>query len=153
MIDSTNAFLPEPIYKSEEKNIKVATPDILLDNDTLSLETKSDYLFATIGGTELLSISRHDLINSPYNNGYTTLKDAGSVFTDQQAIVFRDSSRSIFNTFTIDLNYHIPQQTENPLIQNDLDSGTITINLKNLQQDYIVETEVLSAGTVINATI
>jgi hypothetical protein len=150
MVDSTNAFLPEPIYKSEEKNIKIATPDILLDNELLSLETMGDYVFATIGGTELLSVSRHDLINSPYNNGYTTLKDAGTVFTDQDTIVFKDSSRSIFNTFTIDLNYHIPQQTENPLIQNDLSSGTVTINLKNLQQDYIVETQILSAGTVIN---
>jgi hypothetical protein len=153
MVDSTNAFLPEPIYKTENKNVKVATPDILLDNESLSLETMGDYVFATIGGTELLSVSRHDLINSPYNNGYTTLKDAGTVFTDQQAIVFRDSSRSIFGTFTIDLNYHIPQEAANPLIQNDLDSGTITISLKNLQQDYIVETEVLSAGTVINGTI
>jgi hypothetical protein len=153
VVDSTNAFLPEPIYKTEARGVKVATPDILLDNESLSLETMGDYVFAEIGGIEILSVSRHDLINSPYNRGYTPLGDAGTVFRDQQAIVFIDGSRNIFNTYTIDLNYHIPQIAENALIENDLESGNITINLKNLQQDYIVEVEILSAGTVVNDTI
>jgi hypothetical protein len=153
VVDSTNSFLPEPIYKSQEKGIKIATPDILLDNETLSLETMGDFVFAEIGGTELLSVSRHDLINSPYNNGYTPLVDAGTVFKDQNAIVFKDGSKNIFNTFTIDLNYHIPQSSANPLIQNDTTSGTVTINLKNLQPDYIVETEIISSGTVFSGTI
>jgi len=153
MVDSTNSFLPEPIYKSEEKNIKIATPDILLDNELLSLETMGDYVFAEIGGIELLSASRHDLINSPYNNGYTPLGDAGTVFTNQNAIVFKDGSKNVFNTFTIDLNYHIPQLSGNKLIENDTVSGTVTINLKNLQIDYIVETEIISSGTVFSGTI
>ena len=112
-----------------------------------------DFVFAEIGGTELLSVSRHDLINSPYNNGYTPLTDAGTVFKDQNAIVFKDGSKNIFNTFTIDLNYHIPQSSVNPLIQNDTTSGTVTINLKNLQIDYIIETEIISSGTVFSGTI
>jgi len=153
MVDSTNAFLPEPIYKTEKSGVKVATPDILLDNESLSLETMGDYVFASIGGIELLSTSRHDLINSPYNNGYTPLKDAGSIFENKEAIVFVNGSRNVFNTYTIDLNYHIPQASENLLIENDLDSGTITISLKNLQADYIVEVEILTAGTVVNDTI
>jgi hypothetical protein len=100
-----------------------------------------------------LSASRHDLINSPYNNGYTPLGDAGTVFTNQNAIVFKDGSKNVFNTFTIDLNYHIPQLSGNKLIENDTVSGTVTINLKNLQIDYIVETEIISSGTVFSGTI
>lgn len=153
MVDSTNAFLPEPIYKTEKSGIKVATPDILLDNESLSLETMGDYVFSAIGGLELLSASRHDLINSPFNDGYTPLGDAGTIFDKKSAIVFTDASRNIFNTYTIDLNYHTPQLGENPVLINDLESGTITINLKNLQPDYIIEVEILSSGTVINDTI
>jgi hypothetical protein len=153
MIDSTNAFLPEPIYMTEKGNVKVATPDILLDNESLSIETRGDYSFATVGGIELLSASRHDLIDSPYNEGYTPLTDAGTVFNNQPAIVFNDGSRNIFNTYTIDLNYHTPQLPENELIQLDTSSGTVIVTLKNLQQDYMVEVEVVSAGTVFNDTI
>jgi hypothetical protein len=153
MVDSTNAFLPEPIYVSEKSGIKIATPDILLDNETLSYDAMSQYSLASIGGIELLSASRHDLINSPYNDGYTPLSDAGTIFNNQPSIVFNDGSKNVFNTYTIDLNYHIPQLSENPIIETDTDSGVTTINLKNLQQDYIVEVEILSAGAVLNDTI
>jgi hypothetical protein len=153
MVDSTNAFLPEPIYVTEKGSIKVATPDILLDDETLSIETRGDYSFATVGGIELLSASRHDLINSPYNEGYTPITDAGNVFNNQPAIVFSDATDNIFNTYTIDLNYHTPQLPENPLIQLDTSSGTVIISLKNLQQDYVVEVEIVSAGTVLNDII
>lgn len=153
MVDSTNAFLPEPVYVTEKKNVKVATPDILLDDPMVSLETMADYGFASVAGIELLSASRHDLINSPYNNGYTPITDAGSVFTNIPSIVFDDSSKNIFNTFTIDLNYHTPQLDENPLIESDTSSGNIIISLKNLQQEYIVEVETLITGIVIDDTI
>lgn len=153
MVDSTNSFLPEPIYVTEGRGVKVATPDILLDDSIPSIETMVDYGFASIAGIELLSASRHDLINSPYNNGYTAMTDAGGVFENIPSIVFDDSSRNIFNTFTIDMNYHIPQLDENTLIESDTSSGNIIISLKNLQPDYIVEVETLISGTVINDTI
>jgi hypothetical protein len=153
MVDSTNAFLPQPIYVLERGGVKVATPDILLDNEQLSLETRGDYSFATVGGIELLSASRHDLINSPYNDGYTPMTDAGSVFQNQPSIVFSDASKNIFNIYTIDLNYHTPQLPENPLIQFDASSGTAIITLKNLQPDYVVEVEIVSSGAVLNDTI
>jgi hypothetical protein len=153
MVDSTNAFLPQPIYVAERGGIKIATPDILLDNEVLSLETMGDYSFAAIGGIELLSASRHDLINSPYNDGYTPMSNAGSVFENQPSIVFNDGSRNVFNTFTIDLNYHTPQLSGEFNILSDPDSGTITISLKDLQQDYLVEVEIYSGGTILNDTI
>lgn len=153
MVDSTNAFLPEPIYVSEKSGIKIATPDILLDNESLSYDTMSQYSLSSIGGIELLSASRHDLINSPYNDGYTPLSDAGTVFNNQPSIVFNDGSKNVFNTYTIDINYHTPQLAENPIIETDTGSGVVTINLKNLQQDYVVEVEIFSAGIVLNDTI
>lgn len=157
MVDAVNDFLPEPQYKAPiEAGTKVATPDILVSEDQIQIDTMADYIFPMIGGQEILSVSRSDLINSPYNNNYTPLLDAGNVFNNEVPIRSSDGTNNVFNAYTINLNDHIPQGTTSNGVQpveSDITSGLITINLKNLRPDYRVEIEILRDGQILDDII
>jgi hypothetical protein len=150
MLDSTSSFLPEPIYKQKSAGIKIATPDILLDTDRLSINTMQEYTFATIGGIELLSASRHDLIDSPLNKEYTPVVDAGTRFSSTKEISVTDGSANIFGSFEIDISKHIVYDSANTVSVVD---GNIVIQLKNLKSNYYVEVEVFSDVSPINVII
>lgn len=157
MVDAVSEFLPEPEYKrNASAGTKVATPDILLSEDQIQVDTMADYVFPMIGGQEILSTSRSDLINSPYNNNYTPLLDAGNVFNNEVPIRVADGTTSVFNTYLINLNDHIPQGTTSAGVQpieSNLTTGLITINLKNLRENYRVEVEILKDGQILDGTI
>ena len=140
------------------KGVQVASPDIVLDDPYISTESMADYIFATIGGTEILSASRSDLIDSPLNRNYTPLGDAGVGFPTETAIPFDDNSVNTFRGFSIDMNAHIPSDhTLYPVIQPGLTNadpnGTVKINLKDLRSGYYVEIQILTSGEVINGII
>ncbi|MCF8135658.1 MAG: hypothetical protein K9J32_09255 [Synechococcus lacustris] len=156
MVEATNQFLPVPIYVTNKAGTKTATPDLIITEDQISIDTMADYVFPMIGGQEILSVSRSDLINSPFNNNYTPLLDAGSAFTNELPIRFIDASPNIFNTYLVNLNDHIPQGTaSSPVspVESDTTSGTITINLKNLRTNYRVEVEMLKNGSIVSGII
>lgn len=154
MVDTRNAFLPEPIYKIQGKSgsVKVATPDILLDDPKLSFELMTDYTFSTIGGTEILSATRTDLVDSPYNNGYTVLRGVGKTFRKPQSITFSDNSNTVFGSFNIDLNDHLLENQIDSVTSNTT-SGTVTIALNNLKRTYRLEIELFIDVEEINGTI
>jgi len=141
MLNSTSDFLAEPIYRQRDAGIKIATPDILLNTDRLSINTMEEYTFASISGIELLSVSRHDLIDSPLNNEYTPLVDAGTRFSSTIEIPVTDGSNSVFGSFEIDINKHIVYDAANTISVVD---GNIVIQLKNLKSNYYVEVEIFS---------
>jgi hypothetical protein len=159
MVSAVNPFLPEPIYTRIRKGIQIASPDVVLDDPYISVESMGDYIFATIGGTEILSATRSDLIDSPLNRNYTAIQDAGTAFTKENAISFNDNSSNTFRGFAIDLKKHVPENNvSHPLIEPELDSdqnpnGNVRINLKDIKPGYYVDVEILTNGNVINGTI
>ena len=152
MVDSVNAFLPAPLYKTEINGVKVATPDIVLDDPELSPDTMVNYVFAAIGGTEILSASRSDLINSPLNNGYTVLVDAGKTFRKRQSIIFTEVSENIFNSFGINANEFLLQDAAQ-VVTSDPDTGIITISLNGVKSRYFIDVEIINNVQEINGTI
>ena len=152
MVDSVNAFLPAPLYKTEIKGVKVATPDIVLDDPELAPDTMVNYVFAAIGGTEILSASRSDLINSPLNNGYTVLSDAGKTFRKRQSIIFTEVSENIFNGFGIDANEFL-LENEGQIVTSDPATGIITISLNGVKSRYFIDVEIINNVQEINGTI
>jgi hypothetical protein len=153
MVNSVNPFLPEPIYAKIKKGVQVASPDIILDDPYMSVESMADYIFATIGGTEILSASRSDLIDSPLNKNYTPIADAGAAFVGEPSISFSDSSENIFIGYGIDLNRHVPiDDIAYPLVE-DGTNGTIKINLRDMKPGYYVEVEILTNGDLVDGTI
>jgi hypothetical protein len=152
VVDSVNAFLPAPLYKTEINGVKVATPDIVLDDPELSPDTMVNYVFAAIGGTEILSASRSDLINSPLNNGYTVLVDAGKTFRKRQSIIFTEVSENIFNSFGINANEFLLQDAAQ-VVTSDPDTGIITISLNGVKSRYFIDVEIINNVQEINGTI
>jgi len=152
MVDSVNAFLPAPLYKTEIKGVKVATPDIVLDDPELAPDTMVNYVFAAIGGTEILSASRSDLINSPLNNGYTVLSDAGKTFRKRQSIIFTEVSENIFNGFGIDANEFLLENA-GQIVTSDPATGIITISLNGVKSRYFIDVEIINNVQEINGTI
>jgi hypothetical protein len=161
MVSAVNPFLPEPIYARIKKGVQVASPDILLDDPYMSIESMGDYIFATIGGTEILSASRSDLIDSPLNRNYTPLADAGTGFSREEGISFDDNSFNTFRGFAIDLNRHVPSDhVLHPLLNSGLTKdaipvpdGTAIISLRDVKPGYYLEIEILTNGQVINGII
>lgn len=141
-IDSTNAFLPEPIYSSNKNGVKVARPDIILDDESLSIETMTDLLFEDIGGQEILNTSRSDLINSPYNIRYQPIKNLSKIaaqYNSQNMINFSGVASDVLN-FPINLDKSIPQFLD-PFISIDETTGDMIINLINIGKYDQVEVQ------------
>jgi len=153
MVSAVNPFLPEPIYSRVRRGIQIASPDIVLEDPYLSLDSMTDYVFATIGGTEILSSSRSDLIDSPLNKNYTAIADAGIAFRGEEAISFNDNSVNTFRGFSIDLTLHIPlDDIRYPAIEPG-ENGSVKINLRDVKPGHFVEVEILTNGDIINGTI
>ena len=152
MVDSVNAFLPAPLYKTEISGIKIATPDIVLDDPQLVPDTMTNYVFGAIGGTEILSASRNDLINSPLNNGYTALADAGRTFRKLQSIIFTEVSENIFNSFGIEANEFLLENAGD-VVTSDPVTGIITISLNGVKNRYFIDVEIINNVQEINGTI
>jgi hypothetical protein len=152
VVDSVNAFLPAPLYKTEINGIKIATPDIVLDDPQLAEDTMVDYVFAAIGGTEILSASRSDLINSPLNNGYTVLADAGQTFRKRQSIIFTEVSENIFNSFGIESSEFLLENAGDVVTSNST-TGIITISLNGVKDRYFIDVEIINNLQEINGTI
>ena len=171
MPNSNNAYIPRSQSSSGNSNnnssVKIATPDLLIDDGTLSLESMTDFVFADIGGQELLSTTRHDLVDSPFveNN---TIRDAGSLFRRTKYIEPNDGIVNNFASFPTEINDYIPTSiteairssgfnlSEVDVIDNiyvEKDSGAVFIVFKNLKSFYKIEISFVSIDDLINGTI
>jgi hypothetical protein len=150
---ANNIFLPEPLYRRDRRGIKVARPDIILSEDELSLEAMSDFIFAEIGGQEILDISRSDFINSPLNQQYSATPGTGTSYIQTDPIVFSDGIKNTFASFAMLLETYIPEDTTLNILELDNATGTITIKLVNLRDGDNVEVEFLPYASVADDII
>ena len=75
------AALPEAVVKVDNTSVKIATPDLIIFGDeVLSIETMTDLIFEDIGGYELATISRHDLVNGQKVN-YSPIKNLTDLYS------------------------------------------------------------------------
>ena len=145
---ANNIFLPEPLYRRDRRGIKVARPDIILSEDELSLEAMADFIFAEIGGQEILDISRSDFVDSPLNQQYSATPGTGTSYIQTDAIVFSDGIRNTFASFSMLLETYIPEDTTLNILELNNTTGTITIKLANLRDGDNVEVEFLPYASV-----
>jgi hypothetical protein len=150
MVSATNPYLPTlnmSVSDMKNKGIQIATPDILLDTEFVSVNAMSEYVFASVGGTEILSASRYDLIDSPLNNEYTPIIDVGKRFVTNKTIPVVDGSRRTFSSFEIDLNNHLVNDIENTveyIADNANNLVAVSIQLKDLKSTYRVEVQIFT---------
>jgi hypothetical protein len=183
---STNstAALPEANVKADTTSIKIATPDLIISGDELlSVETMTDLIFENIGGYELATISRHDLVNGQ-KVSYSPIKNLTDLYLQYNPnnILRLQSSDSYFNSLSFSIFDRLPECgtgydiTPPPPPENDpgyiekdknkwiktpnckavyIDpiTGDLVINLINTRKDEQLEVQVLSSGDVFSDTI
>jgi hypothetical protein len=176
-VNSTPA-IPAPVpSRPNQDSVKIATPDILIENQTkvIPVDTMSDMIFQEIGGHELISISRNDLVNGR-NMSYQlirNLEDISIEYNSQTILPIPGGSADYFNSFSIRFNDHIPTVRFNPeteqyfYIENPAygpgstgstvyiedESGDLIIDLTGIKDTHRIEVEIIEKATLEDDTI
>lgn len=164
IIPSVSATPDSPMYLSsmssaKKQQVKTATPDIILfDDDSVPIEVISDLIFEDIGGQELISVARNDLINGQ-KVSYSLIRNLDKIektFNSNNIVSLQQTSDKYFNNFAINLDTKIPKQEENSIGGNvylDASTGDIVIELTNLRLDEQVEVQITTSGTIYEAEL
>jgi hypothetical protein len=169
LVDSSqvNAVPPVPTPTiRKEQPVKVATPDIIIfDQDGIEVEIMADLLFEDIGGQELISIARNDIVNGQdvINQPIKNINTIGLQYNSQNILALPQNSASFFNNFPIKFENHLPNiqidAPEDPLNPNRNkivyleNNGNLIIELINLTPGYQVEVQILSSGDRLSDTM
>jgi len=176
--DST-AALPEATVKVDNTSVKIATPDLIIFGDELlGIDTMTDLIFEDIGGYELATISRHDLVNGQKVN-YSPIKNLTDLYLQYNPnnILSLQSSDSYFRSLSFSIFDRLPEcgtgydisppadnlneqdktkwiKTPNcKAVYIDPITGDLVINLINTRKDEQLEVQVLTSGDVFSDTI
>ena len=160
------AGIPDPIKTSTSDSVKIATPDLLIFGEqTVAIEIMTDLIFEDIGGFELATISRHDLVNGQ-TVIYTPIKNLTDLYLQYNPnnILRLQSADSFFKSLAISIANYLPRYGNGydliggvkvyngKSIYIDPISGDLVINLINIKEGEQVEVEILSAGNAYNDT-
>lgn len=127
------------------KGIKQADPDIVLDPE---IDTSGDYIverfFEELGGTELISLSRHDLIDGirVEYNPIANLSALRRRFNPNNIIAIDYLSENEFFRASIDL---ISRGIYEPYFD---DNGDLVIEIDIIRSEENIEAEISQSGTV-----
>jgi hypothetical protein len=176
MATNATANLPDPQQSSTNSGVKIATPDLILQGEeVMSIEIMTDLIFEDIGGQELATISRHDLVNGQ-KIIYTPIKNLTDLYLQYNPnnILRLQSSDSYFKSLSISILDRLPVCGNGyDLIPNALEtdktkwtkvpncksvyidpiSGDLIINLINVKEGEQAEVQILTSGEIYDATI
>lgn len=133
-----------PTY-SVPKGIKQAQPDIVLEPGT---DSSGDYIlerfFEELGGTELINLSRHDLIDG-INVVYNPIANLSSLrkrYNPNNIIALDFLSDNEFSRVSIDFLSRGPRE---PYFDSD---GNLIIEVDIIRSEENIEAEISLSGTV-----
>lgn len=114
-----NAVPNLPIVRERpiDRSVKAATPDLIVrDKAGQPIEYLTDLLYEEIGGQEILSISRAELINGQ-DVTYTPIKNISSInsrYNSQNIFLLNGTWEEYFSNFAIKLESYIPDRGSGP---------------------------------------
>lgn len=155
MVDSTPS-IPAPVPAISNQDIKIATPDLIqFGNDVVPIDYMTDVLFEQVGGQEIISISRNDIVNGqkvlyrPIKN----IPQLAATFSPLNMFASIDDTNSYFKNFTIKLEDKVPEIGSNPANNEVLDvvyvddtNGNLVVQTINMLPDERLEIQVLNSG-------
>ena len=161
------AGMPNPVKTNTSDSVKVATPDLLIFGEqAVAIEIMTDLIFEDIGGFELATISRHDLVNGQ-TVIYTPIKNLTDLYLQYNPnnVLRLQSADSFFKSLAISIPNYLPRYgngydlVDGVKVYNgksiyiDPISGDLVINLINIKENEQVEVEILTAGNTFDDTI
>jgi hypothetical protein len=138
--------------------IKTATLDIILfDEESVPTDGMFDQIFENIGGQELISITRSDIINGQ-KISYQPIKNLSAIqqrYNPNNILSLQQTADKFFAGFSIKLEDKIPEigngaNGENVYINA---TGDLIIELINVNPDEQVETQISLSGTIYEADL
>jgi hypothetical protein len=174
-IDAT-PNLPDPKAAVDDRSVKIATPDLIIrDEEVMSIDIMTDLIFEDIGGQELATISRHDLVNGQ-KILYSPIKNLTDLYLQYNPnnILRLQSSDSYFKSLSLSILDHLPEcgngydliekagepdKTKWTKVPNcksiyiDPITGDLVINLINLKDGEQAEVQILTSGETFDDTI
>jgi hypothetical protein len=158
---STESTSPQPSNNSTSAAypaVKVATPDLFIFKDeVIPVELMTDLIFEDIGGHELITLSRNDLI-SGQTISYQPIKNISSLYLQynpQNILNLQDTSVTIFKNFPIKIEKSLPSAGTGPggktVYLNS--AGDLVIEVVNLEADEQIDIQILISGDRLNGTI
>ncbi len=158
---STESTSPQPSNNSTSAAypaVKVATPDLFIFKDeVIPIELMTDLIFEDIGGHELITLSRNDLI-SGQTISYQPIKNISSLYLQynpQNILNLQDTSITIFKNFPIKIEKSLPSTGTGPdkktVYLNS--SGDLVIEVVNLEPDEQIDIQILISGDRLSGTI
>lgn len=123
MADDVNATPDIPDIQATQsatsgQAIKIATPDIILFNeDAIPVEVMADLLFEEIGGQEIISIARNDIVNGQ-NVSYSLIGNLNGLqrrYNSKNIFSLPDTIEKYFSNFSIRFDTHVPEKGTGPL--------------------------------------
>lgn len=136
------------------KSIKAATPDVIeFDTESLPIDVMTEILFEDVGGQEILSLSRNDIINgqtilySPIKN----LRRVESKYNPNNLFVVPSTSQTFFSSFAIKLEDKTPDTDdldtiEKKIVYVDEATGDLIVFVTAMTTGETVEIQVLEEG-------
>ena len=167
MANDAVANIPDPKTQLNNSAVKIATPDLILNYDELMpIDIMTDLLFEDIGGHELATISRHDLVNGQ-KVIYAPIKNLTDLYLQYNPnnILRLQSSDSFFKSLSISILDYLPEcGTGYDLVAGvkvpncksiyiDPLTGDLVINLINIQDGMQAEVQTLLSGGIFDGTI
>jgi hypothetical protein len=149
---------PRPIYAKPMLSTVPVTPSgdityvkqapkdtIVFDDSAVSAEALLELYFEDIGGLELATLSRADMIDGQQVN-YSPIKNLASFrrrFSPNNMIASFSSLNTYFSKFGIDL---LARGTHDPYI--DPLTGSVVIEIDTILLNEEIEVEIISNGTI-----
>jgi hypothetical protein len=138
--------------------VKTATLDIILfDEETVTTDGMFDQIFENIGGQELISITRSDIVNGQ-KISYQPIKNLSAIqqrYNPNNILGLQQNSDTFFAGFSIKLEDKIPENGNGAdganVYLNAL--GDLVIEFINLNPDEQVETQISVSGTIYEADL
>jgi hypothetical protein len=139
--------------------VKTAPIDtILFDDAAVPIDIMSDLIFENIGGQELISIVRSDIVNGQ-KISYQPIKNLSSIqqqYNPNNILGLQQTSNRFFAGFSIKLEDRIPEIGNGLNGENvyfDESTGDLIIEFINLNNDEQIETQITVNGTIYEANL
>lgn len=163
MTTSSTPDVPPITPSTSNNSVKPATPDLIEFSDAnIPVEFVTDLLFENIGGQEILSVARTDIVNGQkvlYNPIKNTTK-LSIDYSPQNLFAVTDTSSSYFNNYSINFQEKVPeigtdeesgQVTEVVYIDNA--NGNVVVNVTNMRTNEQIEISVVNNLVQVNDII
>jgi hypothetical protein len=138
--------------------VKTATLDIILfDEESVPTDGMFDQIFENIGGQELISITRSDIVNGQ-KISYQPIKNLSAIqqrYNPNNILSLQQTADKFFAGFSIKLEDKIPETGNGTNGENIYlnATGDLIIELINVSPDEQVETQISVSGTIYEADL